>query len=271
MKYNVGILAFALVVAAGCSVVTKEATTSAPKSEPVAKSDADKPSPEAGANDKPSVSVNAGDSSAKPSEKAPTTVSNVSLPTELKHEGFEYDGLANAKPMDMELVTSQGTVISGSQTVTAKGVKDGKATYSIQRTGGLEILGSDEVSVEKDGVFTNSSSVAKLSSHAMELPAHPKPGMTWKFHVSADNPTSAMDMETTCKVIGIQSVTTKAGSYKDALLVQQDSVGTLQKQKVRTVSKSWYVKGIGTVKADLVTYKPDGTSEKLTIQETKHK
>jgi len=194
------------------------------------------------------------------------------VPPELKHVGYEYEGLANASSIDMELdISGQSSPITGSQQVTFKGIKDGKASYVVERTGGLEALGSENISLEKDGIYTTHSTVAKLSPHAMELPADPKPGMKWTMHTSADSKTAKMDMEITCKVIGTQSVTTKVGTYKDALLVEQDGVGTLQGKKVRTVSKNWYVKGLGNVKADLTTYDQDGKqAQTLTIQETKH-
>ncbi|MDR3688852.1 MAG: hypothetical protein P4L46_05695 [Fimbriimonas sp.] len=204
-------------------------------------------------------------------DEAAVGAAAVLVPPELSHLGYEYDGLANTKPIDMQIdVKETGQILTGSQTVAFKGVKDGKATFDIERTGGLSALGSEVASVEKDGVFTLSSTIAKLSPHAMELPAAPKPGMTWHFHIFSDKTDSKIDMETTCKVVGFEPVTTKVGTYPDALLVSQTGKGTLQGQKVRTESKNWYVKGLGTVKAVLKTNLPNGKSETLTLQETKH-
>jgi hypothetical protein len=103
----------------------------------------------------------------------------------------------------------------------------------------------------------------------MELPADPKPGMTWKVHTKSTNPAAAMDMDMTFKIIGKQKVSTKAGTFPDALLVEQDGVGTLQNQKVRTESQNWYVKGVGLVKATMKNHLPGNKTESLTIQETK--
>ncbi len=262
----------------GCNSDSKSADNGTPtKSQPevkkadpaVGSTEAPKPptTPSTASSTDPATSANKDGDVAGVSGGVVTAV----VPPELKHAGYEYEGLTNTKPVDMELVASgRPDVITGSQSVTLIGVKDGKATYKIERTGKLSILGSDEVSVEKDGVYTNSSSVAKLSAHAMELPASPKPGDKWNFHVTSDQKDSEMDMETTCKVVGIQKVKTKGGTYDNALLVEQTSKGKLRGKNVRTVSRSWYVKGIGTVKADLTTTNPDGKTESLTIQETHH-
>ena len=281
MKKAIALFVSAAVVY-GCGSGSDSSATSSSTSAPKATADrlsGDKPvastttPPESKSTDDKSQSdtrsVNANDSS-KPAVNASNPV-KADLPKELVHEGYEYEGLANRKPIDMELtVAGRGDVITGSQSITFDGMKDGKASYRVERTGGLSSLGSDTISVEKDGVYNLKSSVASLSNHAMDLPANPKPGMTWQFHVNSQQKDSQMDMATTCKVIGIQSVTTKGGKYDKALLVEQDSTGLLAGKNVRTVSRSWYVKGIGTVKADLTTHNADGSTQTLTIQETHH-
>jgi hypothetical protein len=173
------------------------------------------------------------------------------------------------KPIDMELtVSDQGAIRTGSQSIKLKGIKDGKAVYTVDRTGQLAILGSEEWTISDKGVFTTKSSMMDVGADAMELPADPKPGMTWSVHTKSDQPTAKMDMQMSFKVIGKQSVTTKAGKFRDALVIEQDGKGTLQGQKVRTESKNWYVKGIGLVKATMTNHIEGGKTESLTIQET---
>ena len=171
----------------------------------------------------------------------------------------------------MELVMSSepGKVTTGSQTITLKESKNGQSIYTVDRSGGLASLGTEEWKVNTKGVYTSKSSMMTLGEDAMELPAHPKVGMTWKFHTKSDQSTAKMDMEITCKVLGNEDVTTKGGGYKGALVVEQDGVGTVQGKKVRTESKNWYVKGLGLVKATLKNHLPDGTDQTLSIQETK--
>jgi|GEM_PF-1982858 len=265
--------------AGNASTVTSSAGTSA--TTPVAtdeKSKADATLPDISSTAKPMDTGKKPEADAKvtktsepPKLSSKSDAATPAVPKELMHEGYQYEGLSNNKPIDMELVVSgRSDIITGSQSVTFDGMKDGKAMYRVERTGGLSMLGSDTMAVEKDGIYNLKSSVASLSNHAMELPANPKPGMTWKFHVSSDKKDSQMDMATECKVVGIQSVKTKGGTYDKALLVEQDSTGLLAGKNVRTVSRSWYVKGIGTVKADLTTHNADGSTQTLTIQETHH-
>jgi hypothetical protein len=171
----------------------------------------------------------------------------------------------------MELVMSSepGKVTTGSQTITLKESKNGRSIYTVDRSGGLASLGTEEWTVNGKGVYTTKSSMMTLGDDAMELPAHPKPGMKWKFHTKSDQATAKMDMEISCTVVGKEDVKTKGGSFKDALVVEQDGTGTVQGKKVRTESKNWYVKGLGLVKATLKNHLPDGTDQTLSIQETK--
>ncbi len=169
----------------------------------------------------------------------------------------------------MELtISDQKAIRTGSQSIRFEGMKDGKAVYSVDRTGQLASLGTEEWTITDKGVFTTKSSMMDIGQDAMELPANPKPGMTWKVHTKSDQAAAKMDMEMTFKVVGIESVTTKAGKFKSALLIEQDGKGSLQGQKVRTESKNWYVKGIGLVKATMMNHVEGGKSESLTIQET---
>lgn len=187
------------------------------------------------------------------------------------NEGLEYSGVQHGKPIDMELVMSSepGKVTTGSQTTTLKESKDGNSVYTVDRSGGLASLGTEEWTVNAKGVFTSKSSMMTLGDDAMELPAHPKPGMKWKFHTKSEQATAKMDMEITCQVVGNEDVKTKGGTFKNALVVEQDGTGTVQGKKVRTESKNWYVKGLGLVKATLKNHLPDGTDQTLSIQETK--
>jgi len=272
MKKYAALVTFVFVAATGCNSETKD--TPPPTTSKLDATTSNSPPKSPAPDTKPLVTTDAPKPSQSSSESTPTPASKPpsasELPASLKHEGYEYEGLANSKPMDMELVQGgANNVITGSQSITLKEVKNGVATYTVERTGGLSVLGSEIWSLESDGIYTTSSSLASLSPRAMELPASPKPGMTWHFHLKSDNPDNKMDVENNCKVIGFEPVTTKARSYEKALLVEQNGSGTLRNQKVRTVSRIWYVKGIGTVKAQVKDSLPDGKSQTLTIQETK--
>jgi hypothetical protein len=171
--------------------------------------------------------------------------------------------------MELTMSSSPGKIITGSQTITLKEIKGGKAVYNVDRSGGLADLGTEEWTVDKDGLYTTKSSMMELGDKAMELPAKPTPGMTWKVHTKVDRPEIKMDMSITFRIVGKQKVHTKGGEFDNALLVEQDGTGTLQEKKVRTVSQNWYVKGLGLVKANMKTIPSTGKPQTLEIQETK--
>ena len=280
-KRHLILLPLAIFIATACDPEPKNNSSTSSQPPATAEKTVNSKAPESSAStapagNKPSVDTTTPSTtaSATPPSTTPGSAPAVAvLPPEIKTEGYDYSGLANPKPVDMELImsTQPGQVITGSETVTLKEVKGGQAVYNVDRTGGLAVLGTEEWTLDKDGVYTTKSSVMDLDAKAMELPAVPKPGMTWKVHTKADKSNMKMDMVITFKIIGKQSVTTKAGKHEDALMVEQDGVGTLQNQKVRTVSQNWYVKGLGLVKAAMKTITPDGKTESLSIQETKTK
>ncbi len=200
---------------------------------------------------------------------APAQTSN-GLPADLQTEGFLYSGAGNSKPMDMQMTqsTDKGQVRTGAQTITFTGLKDGKATYHIDRTGGLADLGTEDWTVSKDGVFDTSSSEMTYVGTAMELPAVPKPGLTWTIHAKADSATAKLDQVIQVRIVGKQTVTVKAGTFQDALLVEGEGTGTEQGQKIRTQLRNWYVKGLGVVKASLKLTQSNGRVSTLDMEDT---
>ena len=285
------LIPFALVVAAGCNSESStpkdgdakasadtsatspasapaSSPASAPASAPATEPSTPPSSPSSAPAPTDTPSVAPGSPATAPPAK-PVDVPKPAAKT-ITNEGLEYAGVKHSKPIDMELVMSSepGKVTTGSQTVTLKESKPDKLVYSVDRSGGLAALGTEEWTVTPKGVFTTKSSMMTLGDDAMELPASPKPGMTWKFHTKSDQANASMDMEISCKILGQEDFKTKGGSYKNALVVEQDGVGTVKDQKVRTESKNWYVKGLGLVKATLKNHLPNGKIESLSIQET---
>lgn len=189
------------------------------------------------------------------------------IPAELKHEAFAYYGLANSKPMDMEIVDSNnpGTPRTGSQTITFKEMRDGKAIFDLERTGNLTILGSQEVSLEKDGVWVTKSSLADIK-HEMEIPSELTTGKTWNSELKLES--ANVDLKNSFKIVGPERVKTKVAD-RDAILITSTSTGTMQGKKVRIESKTWYVRDVGGVKSVVKIVSADGKTQTMTIQETK--
>jgi len=189
------------------------------------------------------------------------------VPAELKHDAYHYYGLSNSMPMDLEVkYSSRPDSLTGSQTVSLKSMQDGKPTYIVDRTGRLAELGTQDMVLDKDGLFVTSSSFAKVTGRQIEMPAKLTPGTKWDSTVEVDRPGQQMKIASTYKVVGPQKVKTKAGE-REALLITSVGTGTLNGAAVRMESKSWYVRGVGGVKSE-VSMSTGGKKEFMTIQET---
>jgi len=219
----------------------------------------------------------AGASTAGTTSGAPTTPTTppsnapaiADLPANLKHKGFDYFGLANEKPMNMQVTaTGRSEITTGTQTVQLMELRDGKATFQVTRTGRLEeLLGTDTVSLEPDGVYITASS-KNYHGHDKELPADPQPGTTWDYRLKMNNSTQNLDVYNKFKVEGIGKVTTKLGSYNNALHVVTTGDGTVQGTKVKIKADYWYVPGRGGVKYTMVVTPATGKPDTIVVQET---
>ncbi len=201
---------------------------------------------------------------------APATPLDRSLiPADLKTEAFEYFGLGNEEPTEMQVVISSDPgVKTGIVTTTLTEVKDGKASFTIERSGGLMQLGTQKVVLQKEGIFVTESTDAILDTPQLELSSNLQPGSTWRSKLKVDKPGSQMDLSTTYTVKGIEKFTTKKGP-REGLLVVAKGTGTANGQPITFESREWYVKGVGGVKAVLVTKAKAGQTQTITIEETK--
>jgi hypothetical protein len=93
-------------------------------------------------------------SSAAPTSKpAEGAQPSAPFPDDLKNEAYDYYGLANNKPMDLELKDNLSpTITSGTQLVTFESFSNGVAKFKIEHTGNLSPMGTEEVGLSKDGV-----------------------------------------------------------------------------------------------------------------------
>jgi hypothetical protein len=207
-----------------------------------------------------------------PTASPAPTLADVSA--DVKTEGFKYYGLDNPKPVNLEVARSDAkTVSTGTAIATLKQIKDGKAIFTLQHTGGLSaLLGDEDDSAEKDGVYTISSTIANLSSnHTLALPAECTVGKTWNEDTKFTIKDKTATQKTVYKIVGPTKVQTKAATYPDALLVTS-SGDILVNDQVRKVSaKIWYVSGKGMVRTEFTIspVKPGEKATTFTIQETK--
>lgn len=195
------------------------------------------------------------------------------VPDDLKSDAYHWYGLANDKPMNLEVTVSGGASYVGTQTIHGKSVADGKAVFEVERTGELETqLGTETLSLEKDGIFTTASTLIKGAVRNEELPAKIAPGLTWQDSGNFNmNSGQHFEQNQTLKVVGEQTVQTKKGS-EAALLITGAGQMKIDKASYRIESKSWYVKDRGLVK-NVITMKslsdPKAKPQEITIQETR--
>lgn len=193
------------------------------------------------------------------------------VPADLKHAAFDYYGLASGKDLTLEIRTStKPEVYTGGQKAVLKSVKDGKATYSIERSGGLaEMLGkSQDVVVDKNGIYAISIEGAPIEPIQQELPADMSPGKTWtsksKFSLSGQE----FVTDTKFRIVGPEKVTTKLGTF-DAILVINEGMNIVGGQKMQITAKAWYVKGMGEVKVALTSKNTTGQTATVDVEATK--
>jgi hypothetical protein len=225
--------------------------------------------PEATTSDATKPGVSGGQTSGTPA--TPTkTYTLADVPADLKGEAFEYYGLGNDKPVDMEVVqTAQPDPETGAQITTLKEVKDGEAIFEIERTGGLGRLGTQTVALRKDGIFIVGSSTAEIKSTGPELPQDLTPGKSWDNDLSlqqADGTKMELKVKTTVK--GVGKFKTKAGE-REGLRVVSNGSGTMKGEPVTIQGESWYVKGLGGVKSSFTYTTKNGQKNEISIQETK--
>ncbi|MDX2066109.1 MAG: hypothetical protein SFX74_10230 [Fimbriimonadaceae bacterium] len=215
-------------------------------------------------------SAETGDKGGSAPAASDATGSLSNLPEALRHDAAAYYGVGNPEPIDMEIVTSTETGInSGTQTMRLKETKDGVAIFAVERTGNLAAqLGAMEVRVEKDGVYVHSSGIAIVGDRDLELPADLAPGKTWSTNTRVDKEGQQMDLKNTFKVEGIEPVSTKRAKYPEALLVSSVGEGTLNKDRVRIETRSWFVKGRGNIKTEMRLIDAANKARTISIEES---
>ncbi|MBL8067634.1 MAG: hypothetical protein JNM28_04230 [Armatimonadetes bacterium] len=202
------------------------------------------------ATDKPKEET--GTTGASGSSK-PETAATEPVPDALKHEGFKYYGLEATNEQSYEF-DMNGSKREGSQKLTYKGLKDGKPQFTIERSGALQQIGTENVEVREDGVYIVSTDrMQALKTAMMALPAKLEVGKTWDITEDVkDDLGNDVKMKATNKIDGPEKLKTAAGEF-DCMVVSM--TGTLDSNgKKQTVSgKTWFAAGIGTVKLQVTS------------------
>lgn len=94
-----------------------------------------------------------------------------------------------------------------------------------------------------------------IKGHAPILPGNPKNGETLD-DCSASIESLLLEYKwSNIKISTGQTVTTPAGTFDDAMLVEYDTFSKLAIVKVNASMKEWYVKGIGAVRSEMYNQK----------------
>jgi len=215
-------------------------------------------------NSAPPAENNVTPTSSTPAEKKPAVPLSM-LPVELKGDAYEYYGLSNEKPVDMEIDVSPGNrILTGSVETNLESVENGKAIFHREATGQLaSIYGVQELSLEPGGIFVKSMTIGKTGGHDIEMPANLAPGATWTSTEDLSTGDQSVKVTSTYKVVGVQKLVTKKGTF-DALVITSSGKGILGGRNARMNSKGWYVKGLGNAKLEVEIIYPDGKKSTIT-------
>jgi hypothetical protein len=199
-----------------------------------------------------------------------TPAETLTVPDGLKNAAYEYKGLANDKLRTYTATLPAVSAEDGTEVLHLKSVADGKATFTIERTGSLVGLGTEEVVLDEKGVTTVGSSVGVISP-TLELPADLEVGKEWTVANKLDTGQKLIEGTSKVKAIGMEKVTVPAGEF-DCIVLESVMDATIsgsqtasENGKTQTRMKAYYAKGVGIVKLNGTTKRPNGKTDTLTI------
>lgn len=178
----------------------------------------------------------------EPAKPDPSTI-----PATAKTDAFEYYGLGCTDTLTYSYENA-GTKSEGGQTCEFTGLDGQNAKFLMSRTGGLSMLGSEELVASDKGVLLVGAQGQALKEPVVALPASLAPGTTWESTFTVKDP-GGMDVVNTAKqkVEATETVKTPAGEF-ECIVVSMSGTLKTSDRSIPTSGKSWYAKGIGTVK-----------------------
>jgi len=206
--------------------------------------------------------LSGGDAAGKPQPKA--TVS-----AELRTQALNFMGYPFEKPVRYKVTGLGAEAHKGGREITAEEPKDGKITLKSAWTDGLATVLPDEVLVStKEGIRSTMIQGSKIEPPPLFLPADLRTGLAWKSSFSFERPGDKAKFQATTqwRILGTEQVTVPLGSF-DAIVVKESASIKGVAGKVEQSGKSWYVDGVGLVKAvhESVSSAPGSQPSKNTI------
>lgn len=227
------------------------------------------------ANEPSTAPGKTGEVSGKTPEATPPVATPADVPSSAKTDAFEYYGLGSTESMDVEMKAPDQPTRSGGVSVAFEKIEDGKAYFNVTRTGAIaDVLGNNQGYADATGVYMTGTSIGKITPDKfLALPAGLTPGKTWTMKNKIEaNSGQTIEEDSTYKVEGERDVKTKSGVQKALLVTSTGTAtvtmgGTPRKDKYET--KSWYVKGVGPVRFEIVLTEPGKAPRTIVVTQEK--
>lgn len=183
------------------------------------------------------------------STKAGGAPSTTSVPVDLKHDAYSYNGFDRVKPLTYLFAQVQGDKpTTGTQVSELKTSDKDSATFLTKRTGSLEFLGEDEVLVKSDGLYLVSTSQGKPEKPVRQMPAKLTVGTVWDYEYNLlSNAGKKMYMKGKARVEAEEKIKVTGGEF-DTLRVSETANLDNDGSKAEVAMKTWYAKNLGIVK-----------------------
>lgn len=173
------------------------------------------------------------------------------VPDDLKKDAFEYYGLGHAKPIRMSLVFSNSQQkLEGDQVIRQVNGKDGAPRFRVERTGGLASLPGATLVLKPDGLYVEALDQGEVPKPVLELPNGLTPGKRWTTSNEFTLQGRKMRDNSTYVVRRVEKIRVPAGEF-EALLIEGQGELFEDGQKSTAKMRSWYVKGLGSVKMEI--------------------
>lgn len=218
----------------------------------------------------PSASPAASPAGAAASPGASPSAAVAEVPEALKHDAFYYYGLSKPRTVAMQLKQgASGPVITGGVEYAVKEVKPDSVVYTAKYTGGLEAqFGTQEISLQADGIKPVSTTIGELKRAGLELPAKLTPGATWdsSSEIVVTGGTT-VKQSVRMKVVGPKKVKV-GGQELDALEVTGNGTSETGGQKSTLTTRTYFVRDRGAVRMEITVKPTGGAANTLVLEET---
>lgn len=191
------------------------------------------------------------------------------MPEELKTDAFYYYGLSNDKPIPMKVTQPGQDATVSTVSVRVVSVSQDEVKFTVDRTGVLAgALGSQDLVLKKDGLYTVAVNGEARKKPTLELPSQLSPGKAWNSDETINSTQGPLRMISQQKVAGIEKIKTDVGEF-EAIRIETTGTMELGGKKSSSTASLWLVKGLGLVKMTGKTKDASGKEQTMILEVTK--